>query len=119
MISENYKKTLLQLYWGGRTKASFDLYKKETETHLENGNLQSIKLALSQEQDDKFYVQHLLKRDGKKIAEILKDKGVIMICGSIVMQKDVTQTLEAICKQHLQKPLSYYQNKGSVLMDCY
>lgn len=119
MIRENNNKRALQLYWGGRTKASFDLYKKEIEEHLKSGKLQSLHLALSQEQTDKIYVQHLLKRDGKKVAEILKNKGVIMICGSIVMQKDVTQTLEAICNQHLQKPLSYYQNKGSVLMDCY
>jgi len=119
MMRGNKKKVNLQLYWGGRTKASFDLYKKEIETHLENGNLHSLQLALSQEQEDKVYVQHLIKRDGKKIAETLKNKGVIMICGSIVMQKDVTQTLEAICKQHLQKPLRYYQNKGSILMDCY
>ena len=119
MINENHKKIPLQLYWGGRTKASFELYKKDIDEHLKSGKLQSLHLALSQEQTDKIHVQHLLNKDGEKIAETLKNKGVIMICGSIVMQKDVTQTLDGICQKHLKKPLSYYQNKGKVLMDCY
>ncbi|MBJ2176142.1 PepSY domain-containing protein [Aureibaculum sp. A20] len=119
MMHENNKNAVLQLYWGGRTNASFELYKKEVVTYLNNGNLQSLHLALSQEKDQKVYVQHLLKKDSEQIAEILKNKGVIMICGSVVMQKDVIQTLDTICQQHLNKPLSYYQNKGAVLMDCY
>lgn len=119
MIRENNQKANIQLYWGGRTQNSFNLYRKEIEFQLKEGNLKSLHLALSQEQADKIYVQHLLKKDGEQIAEILKSKGVIMICGSIVMQKDVTKTLDTICQQHLNRPLSYYQNKGAVLMDCY
>jgi len=119
MIRENNQKSALQLYWGGRTQSSFSLYRKEIETQLDNGNLESLQLALSQEEDNKVYVQHLLKLDSLKIAEVLKNKGVIMICGSVVMQNDVTQTLDAICQKYLQKPLSYFQNKGFILMDCY
>ena len=119
MIRENNKKSVLELYWGGRTKASFDLYKNEIKTQQKKGNIQSLHLAYSQEQDVKIYVQHLLNSNGNKIAKTLKNKGIIMICGSVVMQKDVTQVLEDICQQYLKKPLSYYQNKGAVLMDCY
>ena len=119
MIGENNKKTKLQLYWGGRTKASFNLYKNELETQQKIGNLQSLHLAYSQEQETKIYVQDLLKSDAKMVAEILKNNGVIMICGSVAMQKDVTQVLEDICQEHLKKTLSYYQNKGAILMDCY
>ncbi|UMB53344.1 PepSY domain-containing protein [Lutibacter sp. A64] len=119
MIDENNKKTKLQLYWGGRTETSFNLYKKELKAQQKKGNLQAIYVAYSQEQDTKTYVQHLLKSDAEKVAEILKNKGVIMICGSVVMQKDVTQTLDSICQKHLKKSLSYYQNKDAILMDCY
>ena len=42
-----------------------------------------------------------------------------MICGSVAMEKAVTEVLEAICREHLEKPLSYYQNKGQIKSDCY
>ncbi|WP_117883929.1 PepSY domain-containing protein [Aureibaculum luteum] len=119
MLHENNEKSGLHLYWGGRKKESFNLYKKEIDAQLEKGNLASLRLALSQEQEEKLYVQDVLKEDGEKISEILKNKGVVMICGSVVMQKDVTNTLDEICKKYLKKSLSYYQNKGAVLMDCY
>lgn len=119
MIRHNNKEKALHLYWGGSTQNSFKLYSKEIAAQLKNGNLQSLHLALSQEQKEKIYVQHLLQRDSKKIARTIRDKGVIMICGSIVMQKDVTKTLDTICKRYFKKPLSHYQNKGLILMDCY
>ncbi|UMB59924.1 PepSY domain-containing protein [Lutibacter sp. A80] len=119
MIGENTKKSNLELYWGGRTETSFNLYKNELKAHQKSGKLQSLHLAYSQEKNTKIYVQNLLKSDAKKVAEILKNNGIIMICGSVAMQKDVTQTLDDICQQYLKKPLSYYQNKGAILMDCY
>jgi len=39
MIGENNRKCTLQLYWGGRTKASFNRYKNELETQQKIGNL--------------------------------------------------------------------------------
>jgi sulfite reductase (NADPH) flavoprotein alpha-component len=64
-------------------------------------------------------VQHLIKKDGDKVAEILKKGGGVMICGSIAMQREVMNELQTICKSHLSKDLSYYQNKGQIKMDCY
>jgi sulfite reductase (NADPH) flavoprotein alpha-component len=42
-----------------------------------------------------------------------------MICGSIAMQNKVLETLNEISITKLNKPLSYFQNKGQILMDCY
>lgn len=119
MTRENHQKTELQIYWGGRTQASFDLYKKELERQQRKGSIQTWRLALSQEQANKVYVQHLLDSDSEEVVKTLQNKGCIMICGSVSMQKEVNHTLDCICKRHLQKPLSYYQNKGLILMDCY
>ncbi|MDO6490644.1 MULTISPECIES: PepSY domain-containing protein [unclassified Cellulophaga] len=119
MIRQNTAHKKLHLYWGGRTAASFELYKNQLEEQQQAGKLTSLHLALSREQAQKVYVQNLLEANGKEVAQLINNKGYILICGSIGMQKEVTTVLDTICKNHLKKPLSYYQNKGHILMDCY
>ena len=119
MIRENNKKSNLHLYWGGRTKASFKLYKNQIETQQKKGNIQSLHLAYSQEQNTKIYVQHLLNSDGDKIAKKLKNKGVIMICGSVAMQNNVLEVLNHITTTKLQLPISFYIDNQVIKTDCY
>ncbi|AEV32345.1 Oxidoreductase FAD-binding domain/Oxidoreductase NAD-binding domain/Flavodoxin [Owenweeksia hongkongensis DSM 17368] len=119
MMNHNHKKIETELMWGGRNEASFELYKEVIEGNLSRGYLSKYAPAYSRAQAEKLYVQHLVKRDAEQIAALLKAKGVIMICGSIAMQKEVTATLDIICRKANKKPLSYYQNKGQLKMDCY
>ncbi|MRH99024.1 FAD-binding oxidoreductase [Kriegella sp. EG-1] len=119
MIKNNVVKKGIHLYWGGRTKKSFELYKPIIYSALENGKLSSFKPAYSRIEKEKSYVQQLIKKDDEFIAQILRKKGCIMICGSIAMQKDVLQELQKICTHYLQKDLSFYQNRNQIKMDCY
>ncbi|PNW30177.1 PepSY domain-containing protein [Formosa algae] len=119
MIDQNTSAQKMQLYWGGRRKASFKMYKDIIQDGLQHNKLQKLEIAYSQEDEHKVYVQHLLERDAEHVAQVLKQKGVIMICGSIAMQKDVLLVLEAICGRHLEQPLSVYKNKGQLKLDCY
>jgi len=60
-----------------------------------------------------------LKRNSKTIINLLQKGAYIYLCGSITMQNGVLALLEECSQQYLQKPLSFYQNKGQILMDCY
>ena len=115
MLDQN-KKTECEAYFGLRTEQSYELYKTQLEDYLHRKKLSSLNVAYSQ-QHERLYVQHLLKRDGKHIAKTLENKGVIMICGSLNMYKDVMETLHIICLEFNQKPLSDYSNQ--IKSDCY
>ncbi|MFD2822649.1 PepSY domain-containing protein [Lacinutrix iliipiscaria] len=118
MIQQNKKHVETHLYYGLRQKASLELYQDILKENLQTKHLSNMQLAFSQE-GKKTYVQHLIKHDAKFIAETLKNKGVILICGSLLMQKEVLQTLNDICKQEGQQSLSTFKNQGQIQTDCY
>ncbi|GGG38013.1 PepSY domain-containing protein [Bizionia arctica] len=118
MLQQNKKQIETHLYFGLRTESSFDLYKEQIETLTLENKLKKVKLAFSQEVD-KNYVQDVLFKDAQFIAETLQNKGVIMICGSLAMQKGVLSVLEHVCSKFNNKPLSYYQDNQQLKMDCY
>ena len=115
MLDQN-KKTDCKAYFGLRTEQSCELYKTQLEDYLQRKKLSSLNLAFSQ-QHERLYVQHLLKRDGEKIAKALENQGIIMICGSLVMYKDVMEALNTICLEFNKKPLSEYSYQ--IKSDCY
>ena len=119
MIDGNLRKTEIHLYWGGRTPDSLTWYKDYIYQALETGKLKKFNPAYSRQQTEKIYVQHLIKNDGLQIAEILRNKGCVMICESVGMQKEVLQELDDICTKYLKKDLSHYQNRKQIKMDCY
>ncbi|MEN0046095.1 MAG: PepSY domain-containing protein [Bacteroidota bacterium] len=116
---QNPSRAKLQLYWGGRTRQSFELYKDRIEEAIQSGQLASYQIAYSRENNESKYVQDLLKEEGESLVYQLQNGAYIYLCGSITMQNGVLALLEELCQQHLQKPLSFYQNKGQILMDCY
>ena len=114
MIDNNIKHTNLKLYWGGRNEKSFSIYKDFIEKQLERGHLQQLYTAYSRGKTSKKYEQQ-----HNFFANSLENKNTIMICGSVAMQNEVLNTLHVICTTSLNKPLSYFQNRGQILMDCY
>ncbi|WP_106794473.1 PepSY domain-containing protein [Aquimarina sp. Aq78] len=119
MISENHKKTKTHLFWGGRNKQSNELYNETIQDSLKNNNLTTFYPAYSRAQPEKIYVQHVLKKNSNLITKILDKNGVVLICGSVIMQKEVINMLDEICREVNNKPIRYYQNKGQLKMDCY
>jgi len=117
MLHQN-KHTETHLYFGLRTQESCKLYDTQISELLQQQKLTKYHLVLSQE-GKKQYVQEVLNLDGIFIAQTLFNGGIIMICGSLAMQKGVLSTLETICVNYNNKPLSYYQNKQQLKMDCY
>ncbi|EDM45567.1 putative Oxidoreductase, FAD-binding protein [unidentified eubacterium SCB49] len=124
MLSQN-KEQPFHLLWGARGEDSFTLYKSYLDKKLRLANVKSItepvktfEIAFSQKRN-KNYVQDLLLKDRERVARKLNDGCVFMICGSMVMQQAVLEVLEEITKTELQQPLSHFESKGQLLMDCY
>lgn len=118
MLEQNKKKIEIHLYCGFRTQTeTVSGYKKFALEMIQKQQLQSFHLALSREENH-FYVMDLIKRDAEFFVDLLKQGGVVMICGSLAMQKDVESVLDEILAQ---TPLTipYYKANGQVLTDCY
>jgi len=119
IIDENSSKIPLDLYWGGRTQNSVEVYSPYLDLALEEKRLETFHLALSQEKGSKVYVQDLLERDQKELAKKLAMGAVFMICGSMAMQNAVLEVLENLTASLLKKPLSEFEHQEQLKMDCY
>ncbi|MFD2568843.1 PepSY domain-containing protein [Pseudotenacibaculum haliotis] len=117
MIQENKRHIKAHLFWGGRTKPSFDLYSEIAQKALQTKQLSSLHLAFSREEESKQYVQDSIKEKSELIATVLAKKGVIMICGSLAMEKGVRKVLESIVQEKLQSELASFG--WQIKTDCY
>lgn len=118
MIDQNRKMTPSYLYCGFRNVFSFEPFNKFLNAKLQESKITVIKPAYSRE-GNKQYVSDLIGLDADFIAKSLIESAVIMICGSLAMQKDVVIILEQICLEKTGQPLSFYQSRNQVLTDCY
>ena len=118
MIEQNKKKNETHLYAGFRMETeTVSGYKKFASEMMEKQQLQSFHLALSREENH-YYVMDLIKRDADFFLDLLSNNGVIMICGSLAMQKDVESTLDKLLEEKSLNILTY-KNNGQILSDCY
>ena len=106
MLNTNTK---THVFCGLRTKASSNLYK----SYLNTSN---IHFAFSQE-NNREYIQDNIAKQEELVTSVLKNKGVIMICGSVAMMKEVVSVLENITRKHLNKDLNHFKNQ--IKTDCY
>jgi sulfite reductase (NADPH) flavoprotein alpha-component len=117
MLQEVKPNQKVHLFWGGRTKASFDLYQDLVQKAIDSNQLSSLHLAYSREGEQKEYVQDLLPQHQELIANTFKNDGTIMICGSLVMEKGVKKILEKITFELGQSELNKFEDQ--ITSDCY
>ncbi|WP_452232752.1 PepSY domain-containing protein [Lacinutrix sp. MEBiC02595] len=118
MLDENTKNLETHLYYGVRRKESLQIYNQALKENRNKKQLAKLNVAFSKD-GPKTYVQDLLKLDAFSIAEALKNKGVLMICGSLAMQNDVLKVLNTITLENLNLPLSTFIEKNQIKTDCY
>jgi sulfite reductase (NADPH) flavoprotein alpha-component len=119
MISQNTKNSDHHLYIGFRKETEIiKQHKAFLEQQIQSHKLKSCQIAFSREQNH-CYVMDLIRKDAEQLAKLLKNDGVVMICGSLLMQQDVEQVLNEICSEINGNELSFYKEKGQLLTDCY
>lgn len=119
MIEQNKAKKEIHLYSGFRMETPTLLaYKKFAGVMIQKQHLEYFHVALSREAEH-IYVMDLIKRDTAFFVDLLKQGGVIMICGSLAMQKDVEIILNELCLKNDTKSLLEYKENGQLLTDCY
>ncbi|MHC8947504.1 PepSY domain-containing protein [Sphingobacterium hungaricum] len=119
MIAANQKQVPIHLYAGFRHNNSLTKqYQHFASQETENRRLKELSLAFSREKESQ-YVMDLIRRDAQFFLDLLENAGVVMICGSLNMQKDVEKVLEELSLAKHNKPLDHYKEKGQILSDCY
>jgi sulfite reductase (NADPH) flavoprotein alpha-component len=119
MMEQNKKKTEIHLYCGFRKATETVLgYEKFAAEMIQKHQLKSFHVALSREANH-HYVMDLIKRDADFFIDLLTQGGVVMICGSLAMQKDVESALDALCLDKTGKGIADYKTNGQILTDCY
>jgi len=109
----------VHLFYGSRQKEVYDSFlKQELEQYLLSGKLSSQYLAFSRDKE-RLYITELIKEQSELVTQVLRDKGTIMICGSLTMQKDVVAQISLACKEALQKDIQQYLDNGQIVSDCY
>lgn len=119
MFDENQKNIPASLYWGGRNEESLALYAPYLSASQASGKLVHLRTCFSRVATTKTYVQHVLLQDAEPLAKKLESGAVFLICGSLTMQNEVLDVLEDISQKQLQQPLSEFEQRGQLKMDCY
>lgn len=97
MIAQNKKKAEIHLYSGFRQKTEITAHYEDFASEMkQKQRLSNFHLAYSREENH-HYVMDLIKIDAEFFADLLKNGGVIMICGALKMQFDVENVLDSIC----------------------
>ena len=118
-MTSMYSKQKKTFYLGGRNTLSFKLYHKTIQYINSTELFNTLHFALSKEDENQCYVQDLVIKNKDEVTRLLKNKGSIMICGSIKMRDGVLEAIKNILEDEGLPPLEKYIEKGKILMDCY
>ncbi len=119
MIDENNKQIPLYLYGGFRHENDWvKEYQKFAESNMQKKKLIDYQFAYSRKIPGQ-YVMELIEKDAERFANLLRNNGCIMICGSLAMLRDVENVLNHIVKERNGQPLSFYHDSKQILHDCY
>lgn len=110
-----YQNVKKYLYAGFRYKVDNEVLHND---FFDKNKFEKCEIAYSKEENFQ-YVMHILEKDKEQIAEIVKNGGVVMICGALAMKKNVEEVLERIFKFYGLNDLEEYYQNQQILTDCY
>lgn len=119
MVEENKSKIPIYLFAGFKSQSeTTNAYKVFLAEEITHKKLTAFHFAFSRE-EQREYVMNSIERNAEMFAETLENNGIIMICGSLNMQKDVEQVLDRICLERNNKPFDFYKENNQIKTDCY
>ncbi|KAG6577987.1 Methionine synthase reductase [Phytophthora cinnamomi] len=86
------------LFFGCRRQSEDWLFREQMQEYIANGTLTQLFTAFSRDQNEKHYVQHDLRKNGKLVCDLLLgSEGYVFVCGDgMAMAKDVHAALVGI-----------------------
>ncbi|WP_282179659.1 PepSY domain-containing protein [Maribacter stanieri] len=117
MISKNTTQNI-SLFWGGRKKASMDVYNSILEKNTLNRKNIKVFATFSRE-GEKQYVQDVVKEQKDLVLQTINTGGTIMICGSLAMQHDVLDVFENILQNNELITFEAFEKSDQLKTDCY
>jgi sulfite reductase (NADPH) flavoprotein alpha-component len=89
------------LFFGDRNFRTDFLYQREWQRYVKDGALTRIDLAFSRDTEDKVYVQHRMREQGKTLYAWLQEGAHLYVCGDAdQMARDVNTALVDIVAEH-------------------
>lgn len=89
------------LFFGDRNFRTDFLYQREWQRYVKDGALTRIDLAFSRDTEDKVYVQHRMREQGKALYAWLQEGAHLYVCGDAdQMARDVNTALVDIVAEH-------------------
>nr|WP_321412267.1 flavodoxin domain-containing protein [uncultured Carboxylicivirga sp.] len=114
------------LIWGDKKQAEDFLYEDELQEYLQSGYIKYLDTAFSRDQEEKRYVQHLLKERKKELMQWIDMGAHIYLCGHTHMGHDVRSTLsdifmeeKGLSKQDANQQIVNMQENGLLHEDLY
>ena len=90
------------LYFGCQKRSVDFIYRDEMEAYQASGVLSSLQLAFSREQEQKVYVQHLIRAadNAKEMVADLDQGAYVFVCGATNMGTDVMAAVVDVLVEH-------------------
>jgi sulfite reductase (NADPH) flavoprotein alpha-component len=102
------------------------LYQREWLEWRQKGLLQHIDCAFSRDQAEKVYVQHIVRQQGERLDQWLRNDARIYLCGGLAMGKDVEQAVQDVLAEQrglaaeaAAEAFAELRRQGRILKDLY
>jgi sulfite reductase alpha subunit-like flavoprotein len=91
----------IYLFFGCRKRNEDWIFREQMEMYTQKGTLTKLSTAFSREQNEKYYVQHEIKKNAKLVADlILYNEAYVYVCGDgTQMAKDVHLALISVLEE--------------------
>ncbi|UTW61801.1 PepSY domain-containing protein [bacterium SCSIO 12741] len=119
---ENSNKSDFHVFWGGRSRTVLNVFQPLINEVQADGRLRSFTAVFSREKgEESIYIQDFLLAEEQKtfLVESLHDGAVLMVCGSLVMRYGLMHNLDKMLSEKQGQPLTYFEENGQILSDCY
>ena len=95
-IRRNDKRIPMHLYFGGRDPSRDFYFGPEIQHWLSEGRLTNVQTVFSRVPDGGGYVQDALRRDAKRVSDLITQGAIVRVCGGRAMAQGVAEALDAV-----------------------
>jgi len=118
--------TPVWLIFGNPHLRSDFLYQREWLEWRASGLIKHIDCAFSRDQAEKVYVQHIIRQQGERLEQWLRDGAHIYLCGGLAMGKEVELAVQDVLAEQrflnaeaAAQELAELRRQGRILKDLY